>query len=95
MEERGFYLVAYDISHNKRRTKVARVMESVGARVQGSVFEVWLNSRELEDMQQRLKKVLADKEDSIRIYFLCNACQKKVMILGQGKKNAAPELVIV
>lgn len=95
MEVRDFYLAAYDISSNKRRAKIAKVMESMGARVQGSVFEIWLNKAELETLMKRVKRVLNEQEDSVRIYPVCQNCQAKLKILGQGKKTAAPELVIV
>ena len=95
MDARDFYLAAYDISSNKRRAKIAKVMESMGARVQGSVFEIWLNKAELETLMKRVKRVLNEQEDSVRIYSVCQNCQAKLKILGQGKKTAAPELVIV
>lgn len=37
--ERTFYVLAYDLSDDRRRAKIARLMESMGERVQGSVFE--------------------------------------------------------
>ena len=36
----SLYLIAYDISDNKRRVRLARELESWGLRVQHSVFEV-------------------------------------------------------
>lgn len=92
---RDFYLIAYDIADNKRRSRIAKVMESMGARVQGSVFEVFLTQKELEETIRRCKKALNEKEDSLRIYYLCGACQRKIQIIGVGKKSEAPDLVIV
>jgi CRISPR-associated protein Cas2 len=38
-------LVTYDISDNKRRTKLATFLEGYGRRVQKSVFECWLTDK--------------------------------------------------
>jgi len=94
-ETRSFYLAAYDISSNKRRAKIARIMESMGARVQGSVFEIWLNEKEFALLVKRSQKVLNEKEDSLRLYFLCGACQSRITIYGTGKATQAPELMII
>lgn len=90
-----FYLLTYDISDDKRRLKIAKLMESVGERVQGSVFEAYLTSQELEKLLKRVAKVLAVKEDSLRIYQLCATCREKVRTEGQGKITPPPGVMIV
>ena len=57
MDERDFYILAYDIGNDRRRAKIARLMESMGARVQGSVFEAYLKPDELESMLRRARIV--------------------------------------
>lgn len=95
MGKRAFYLAAYDIRDDKRRAKIAKIMESMGARVQGSVFEIWLDEPELELLQKRCIQVMKVETDSLRIYYLCQSCYQKVKIIGQGKQTEAPGLVIV
>lgn len=95
MTNRSFFVLAYDIASNRRRVKIARLMESMGARVQGSVFEAWLTSEELKKLVQRSKKVLVLDEDSLRIYPICQACQVKIQMVGCGQATAAPGVVIV
>lgn len=94
-EERLFYLLAYDICDDRRRAKIARLLESLGARVQGSVFEAYLTQPELEKLISRSRKVMQEKEDSLRVYFLCAQCRKKVRMIGAGKVTPAPGVVIV
>ena len=53
MNERSFYILAYDIPDDRRRAKVARLCESIADRVQGSVFEGYLAPRELEKILQK------------------------------------------
>ena len=86
MDEGYFYLVSYDISHDRRRTKVAEILKDFGDRVQYSVFELILYKRQqLRQMQDRLIGVIDPEEDSIRIYTLCGPCRNRIVILGQGE----------
>ena len=91
-----FYLITYDISDDRRRTKVAKILEDFGDRVQYSVFEMELERLEqLAKMQSRLAKAIDQETDSVRIYFLCQGCRAKVVILGQGEVYRDEEVYIV
>ena len=91
-----FYLVAYDITDDQRRTKIAKILEDFGDRVQYSIFEMELDRAEqLDEMQTRLARVLDPGTDSVRIYFLCQGCQPKIAILGQGKVYQDEDVYIV
>ncbi len=69
------YLVSYDIGPDGRRTKVAKVLEGFGSRVQLSVFECDLTSQQFEKLRRRLLKLLRpDEGDNVRIYQLCANC---------------------
>lgn len=95
MSERIFYVLAYDITSDKRRLKIARLMESMGVRVQGSVFEAYMEAAELEKVVKKALRVLDEKEDTLRIYFVCEACRAKVRTLGKGEVTPPPGLMIV
>jgi len=92
---RSFYVLTYDICDDKRRAKIAKQMESVGDRVQASVFEAFLTTQELEKVVVRAKKVMAEKQDGLRIYYLCEDCKKKVKLAGVGRSAREPGLVII
>jgi CRISPR-associated protein Cas2 len=95
MTTRSFYLLAYDMSDDKRRAKIAKLMESLGERVQGSVFEAYLNAAELQKIVKKSEKIMKMEEDSLRVYFLCEACRPKLQLLGQGKPTPPPDTMIV
>lgn len=95
MAERGFFLLTYDIADPKRLAKVAKAMEAVGERVQDSVFEAYLNEAELEKLLQKIKKVINETEDSLRIYSLCVTCRGKVRCEGQGRVTPPPSAMFV
>lgn len=95
MPERIFYILAYDMADDRRRAKLARLMESMGVRVQGSVFEAYLTAEELQTILKKSKKFFKEKEDSLRIYTLCSACRAKVQTLGIGVITPQPGVVVV
>jgi len=79
------YLIAYDISVDARRTKLAELLEGFGQRVQRSVFECDLNEREYQALERKMKRMLKLEEgDNVRIYRLCGACAGNVTVLGNG-----------
>lgn len=95
MDERGFFLLTYDIAANKRRAKIAKAMEAVGERVQFSVFEAYLTRAELEKLMKKVQKLLDAEQDSVRVYGLCGACKGKVKHYGRAEPIEAPGLRIV
>lgn len=94
-EARSFYVLAYDIADDKRRARIARLMESLGERVQGSVFEAYLNTVELQSLLRKVRKVLRAEEDGLRIYLLCETCRGKIVVEGQGRTTPPPGLKII
>jgi len=58
------YLVCYDIRHEFRLRKVAKMMESYGERIQYSVFISDITEAERRDLQMLLREIVKP-EDSI------------------------------
>lgn len=92
---RTFYVIAYDISDNRRRLKAAKLLDSLGFRVQGSVFEGYLTNQEIERLIRSLKRVLDLETDSLRLYPLCESCREKVTLLGDCIVNEPPDSVVI
>lgn len=82
MAETHFFVVAYDITSNKRRTKVHKILSGFGEWTQYSLFELFVNDKELVLLQNKLEKVLDPKHDSVRFYPLCGLCVKRVETVG-------------
>lgn len=81
------YLICYDTPDNKRRRKIVSILEDVCDRVQWSVFEGWLTVRQLESVRSRLRSVIDDSSDNVRIYRLCAYCQAEVETIGQSERT--------
>ncbi len=68
-------IITYDVSTvtaagRKRLRRVAKVCESIGQRVQHSVFECKVDQMQLEALERRLLEEIEEKEDSLRLYRL-------------------------
>lgn len=64
------YVVAYDVVCDRRRRKVAELLEGYGQRVQYSVFECLLGEAKLGELKRRLRKRVRLDEDSVRFYAI-------------------------
>ncbi len=91
---RTLYVVAYDIPNDRRRTRVHKVLSGFGQWTQYSVFECFLNAKELVLLHARLHEHVKAGEDRIRFYPLCQTCCSKVETIG-SPKPADPVALIV
>ena len=80
-----FFLISYDIEDDKKRNKIAKLLENYGTRVQYSVFECIISQKQIEEIKEEAKKITDSNTDSIRFYFICENCVKKINILGIGE----------
>jgi len=65
-------VICYDIPDQRRRTRVAHVLEACGERVQRSVFECDLDARRETDLRTALREMIDPREDKLRFYPLCD-----------------------
>lgn len=79
---RAFYVVAYDISSDRRRTRVHKTLSGFGQWTQYSLFECFLSDKEMVLLQNKLEKLLDPEKDSVRFYPLCERCLKAVETVG-------------
>jgi CRISPR-associated protein Cas2 len=89
-----FYVVAYDIPDDRRRTKIHKTLSGFGQWTQFSLFECHLTDKQYLQLRQRLDRHLKPDEDSLRFYALCAACLAKVETIG-GEKPADAVTIIV
>ncbi len=86
------YLVAYDITNDKRRKKLSELLEAYGIRVNYSVFEIELNATKKEKLlyEIALKKLIDIKYDSVRFYHICQNCVEKSFDLANREDPFTP-----
>jgi CRISPR-associated protein Cas2 len=77
-------VVSYDIVDDRKRARLARLLKGYLLRVQKSVFEGEVEERRLEELRQRVKKIVDLEVDSVRFYTLCQRCRLSVEVMGTG-----------
>ena len=88
-------VVSYDIPDQRRRTKVAKLLEGAGSRVLESVFELDLTPQQWAKLRARLGKKLNPAEDKARAYLLCQTCGARTEIVGGGTVESSPSTYII
>jgi len=75
-------LLAYDIADQKRLSRVAKVCENFGVRVQYSVFECRLEEAEFQEFWLQLLIVINEDEDRLVAYKIDARCAKETLTAG-------------
>ncbi len=95
MAERQFVLVAYDISNDRRRTKLHDALLDFGTPVQYSMFECLLDEKGLARMKKAVQRVIRPRSDQVRFYYLCAACVARTEVTSGAKVLSAKSQTIV
>jgi len=72
---RRHYLVSYDVSNDKRRTRLFEYLQGEGDHVQFSVFFCDLSASELATLRARATEIIHEKEDQVLLLDLGPADQ--------------------
>jgi CRISPR-associated protein Cas2 len=76
------YVVCYDMADDSRREDVATLVSGYGPRVQLSVFECELRSREeVTGLLGKLRSIVDPVEDQVRVYPLDAAAVRSVIVV--------------
>ena len=71
-ERRYIVLVIYDITDDRRRTRMVKCLERYGIRVQKSAFEAFLTEKKYERMMELTSGLIDPATASLRVYLLAN-----------------------
>lgn len=88
-------VVAYDVTDSKRRTKVATFLEGYGRRVQKSVFECFVELKEMPKLQAQLLQRVQLPEDNVRLYWINADAISRTLTLGSAPPEAPPQAYII
>ena len=87
MVRKKFTVICYDVSEDKRRNKVAALLEFYGTRRNKSVFECMTTEAQLKKIRAELPKLIDAATDTVLIYRICLDCYVKSETI--GKQTAA------
>ena len=82
-----FVVVVYDISHDRRRTRLHDTLLNFGTPVQYSVFECIVDGKRLAEMKEAIGRVIEPRQDRVRFYYLCQRC------LARTEVTSGPEVL--
>ncbi len=85
-------LIIYDITEDKPRIKLSKLLSSYGVRVQKSAFEASLNKKQYEKLIFELDRYVG-REDSIRMYKLYE--DSEVITYGKADEAIFDDVIIV
>jgi CRISPR-associated protein Cas2 len=88
-------VISYDIPHDGRRNRLARLLKGYGERMQYSVFEAELKPEMLRHLKSKIATLIEPAEDSVRIYRLGMAWKDRIETLGLTKDTALKEEVVL
>ncbi len=77
MVTKHIYIIAYDISSNKRRRGISKLLEEQGIRMNKSVFECFITPATYKILMKTINKIINPKKDSILYYPICKSCFEK------------------
>jgi CRISPR-associated protein Cas2 len=75
-------LVAYDIREPKRLSKIAKICQDFGVRIQYSVFECRLEADSFDRFWSKLNDTLDPDQDRITAYKVCATCARDIRDAG-------------
>jgi CRISPR-associated protein Cas2 len=94
---RRHYVVSYDISDDRRRTQVFKMLYGYGDHAQYSVFFCELSARELAILRTKLREAINNGEDQVMLIDLGGAAkpvQEGMEVLGKPHNPAVRTVVI-
>lgn len=93
------YLICFDISHDKTRTRVSKLLEKYGLRVQESVFEcLFKTETKKQALERKLQTILSESpepETNIRFYYFNKDTVKYCHDIDQKTIMQKPAFVVL
>lgn len=77
MVTKNIYMIAYDITSNKRRRRISKLLEANGLRMNKSVFECMLSPFSFNKLMNEILLIKDLKKDSVLAYPICRNCYEK------------------
>ena len=89
-------VLAYDVSANRRRSKLFRRLKALVPWVQKSVFEGPVPPSHHRELRRAVTETIDPSRDTVRVYHLCAACRERTELYGVAAAvPPEPEDVVV
>jgi CRISPR-associated protein Cas2 len=84
----------YDISDDRARTKLFKLLKRYGEPVQLSIFEAIISEAQFAEMRGEVARVIGSDAGQVRYYEICQACDRGIVTLGQARTTVLPAVYI-
>ncbi len=88
-------MLCYDVSADRRRTRLFRRLKRYLVPVQQSVFEGHLPAALLPRLLAMVEREIEPAEDTVRLYSLCPRCAARVRTIGVATPLPDPDEPII
>lgn len=78
-------IVVYDITDDKRRRNLFKLLKSYGIRTQYSFFECLLSGRQEEKLKYQILDIIEPSEDKVGFIHLCDRCFDRIKRFGYSE----------
>lgn len=89
------FVVAYDISDDRRRLRVFNTLKRYGMAVQESVFECHLTADQFIQLRREVEKVIDPQVDQVRYYELCRQCAQRIQATSASRLTSDPAAIVI
>lgn len=89
------FVVAYDISDDRRRLRLFKTLKRYGMAVQESIFECHLTTDQFIRMRIDVEKVIDPQVDQVRYYDLCVKCSARIQATAASRITSDPHAIII
>lgn len=86
--KRIFCVVAYDITDDKCRNRIVKILEQYGVRINLSVFECMFTESQYRNVREVIAAKIDPHEDTVVYYPVCMNCFTKIVYQPERRKVA-------
>ena len=87
-------VIMYDISDDRTRTKLFKLLKRYGEPVQLSIFEAIISEAQFAEMRGEVVRVIGSDAGQVRYYEICQTCDRGIVIFGQARTTVLPAVYI-
>jgi CRISPR-associated protein Cas2 len=85
--ERALYLIAYDITNDRRLNRVRQFLEGYSTGGQKSVYECFLTDGELRYVKKKIERLIDEDEDRVHIFTMDGRSKTHTLGIAVQPKN--------
>lgn len=85
--ERILYLIAYDITENRRLSRVRNFLKGYSTGGQKSVYECFLTDGELAYVKKKIERLIYENEDRVHIFTMDGRSRTHTLGIGLQPKD--------